>query len=350
MKYIVLLDVFKSKGGQERFIEQLHLNLSKKYNTYISKKKNTRLQLSIFLFKSVVSIILNSQYTKNDKIILISNSDRVLLLTLFCAFFFKILFIKIKIIHIHHINHYYLKKYKTLGLFKFYLIHLSFMAADICNVVRVYVNKKMIINLGKKRNIIGIDNGVSIKINNKHKENVITKSKQKFQQMIFIGRLGTQKNLINTIYALHECRNFNFKFDIYGEGELYNAINNLIKKLNMENKVSLKGYIANPADIIGKYNVLLQPSLFEGLSLSLLESWLYGLSIISTKDSLVPDWIANNNSCYISPDNTVDNISTTILRYFTDNLKDEVLIENRISKNIDIQRTFKNYSRVIKIL
>ena len=350
MKHIVLLDVFKSKGGQEKFIEQLHLDLSKKYNTYISKKKNTRLQLSIFLIKSVLSIIFNSQYKKNDTIILISNSDRILLITILFAFFLKISFVKIKVIHIHHINHFFLKKYKTLSSFKFYLIHLSFMAADICNVVRVYVNKKMVVNLGRKKNIIGIDNGVSININKKHTENIIIKSNKKIHQMIFIGRLGTQKNLINTIYALHKCSNFNFRLDIYGEGELYNTINSLIKKLNMENKVFLKGYIANPTDVIGKYNVLLQPSLFEGLSLSLLESWLYGLSIISTKDSLVPDWIANNNSCYISPDNSVDNISTTILRYFTDNLKDEVLIENRISKNIDIQRTFKNYSRVIKIL
>ena len=85
----------------------------------------------------------------------------------------------------------------------------------------------------KLKNALVIPNFIDT---NLFKPNVLKKNKD----IVFVGRLGKQKNLFNLIKAVAQTC---YSLDIYGEGHLFSELIQLIKKLNVENRIKLKDRI-----------------------------------------------------------------------------------------------------------
>ena len=94
-----------------------------------------------------------------------------------------------------------------------------------------------------------------------------------------IGRFSIEKNhqkLISVFYEIHK-RKKNTKLVLCGDGEERRNIELLIKELNLENDVLLLGIINNVNEILQAMDILIMPSLFEGLPFALLEAQASGL-------------------------------------------------------------------------
>lgn len=99
-----------------------------------------------------------------------------------------------------------------------------------------------------------------------------------------IGRLESQKNfpmLINAFYEFYKVNN-DYKLIIYGEGRERKNIENLIKKLKLENIVLVPGRNQDVLNCIKDCAAFIMSSDYEGMPNALIEAMCMGMPVIST--------------------------------------------------------------------
>lgn len=114
--------------------------------------------------------------------------------------------------------------------------------------------------------------------------------------IISIGRLDRQKGQWHLIRVLKEIENVDLV--ILGEGELDSYLRNLVKDLNLENRVKFLGWQKNPFKFLAGSDIFVLSSIWEGLSMVILEAMACGVPVISTDCPVGPREI-------IYPDNGI---------------------------------------------
>lgn len=103
-------------------------------------------------------------------------------------------------------------------------------------------------------------------------------------RIVTAGRLMPQKNQAMLIRAFERIyRKYpEYTLDIYGEGNLREALQEQINSLGLEKAVTLRGNVSDIHEQIKNATMFVLPSDFEGLSNALLEAMMMGLPCIST--------------------------------------------------------------------
>lgn len=118
-----------------------------------------------------------------------------------------------------------------------------------------------------------------------------------------VGRFNLQKNHIFLIKIMKElCKIDNenkYKMILVGTGELEDKIKNEIKKNNLEDIVILPGVRNDVNNFYCAFDMLVMPSLFEGLPLTGVEAQISGLRCIFS-DSITREVTISNNAFFIS--------------------------------------------------
>jgi len=148
-----------------------------------------------------------------------------------------------------------------------------------------------------------IYNGIPTNGSNKNTGNILY-VKQQFgfsDNDIIIGSVGNVKNakgyghLIKAAKLIND-KNSKCKFIIAGkaEGQLFNKLNNLCRKLSLTNTVKFIGYQEDVGQIYKMMDLFILPSITEGFSLSTVEAMSRGIPVIVTKSG-GPEEIVKNN-------------------------------------------------------
>lgn len=127
--------------------------------------------------------------------------------------------------------------------------------------------------IGRKKDIKIIPLGIDIRKFNPHKK--------KEDLILFVGRLSKEKNmgaLINTFSKTKKG-----KLLLVGDGEERNKLENLIKKLKIQNKVIFTGKQKNPEKYFSKSKIFVLSSIYESFGFVLLEAMASGLPCIAFK-------------------------------------------------------------------
>lgn len=112
-----------------------------------------------------------------------------------------------------------------------------------------------------------------------------------------IGRFTYAKNhrfLIDVFERICELRD-DVKLMLVGDGELRNEIVSYIIEKDILNKVIIVGQVSDPWNYYRVANIVVLPSLFEGLSLSTIESQIAGVPIVISEN--IPDEAIISNGC-----------------------------------------------------
>jgi glycosyltransferase involved in cell wall biosynthesis len=153
---------------------------------------------------------------------------------------------------------------------KYYLIKKYNLASNKVKVIHNYINTEFF----------------------KPKESVKYKNR-----VVFVGRLNKQKNLINLIDAIIQT---NLTLDIYGEGELRDALQS--HAANKGAKVNFLGVVNNNElpDLLNQYKYYILPSLFEGMPKTLLEAMSCSLVCIGTNANGINEVIDDGVNGFLS--------------------------------------------------
>ena len=154
-------------------------------------------------------------------------------------------------------------------------------------------------------NVVQIPNAIDLNI-------IPKKSPRQFEnQMIFAGRLSKEKGieiLLETVTHLPD----NYHLLIAGSGPLEEKVRNIaVKKTN----VHYLGYQSkqNVLSLIQGSDLLIQPSLEEGMSSTLLEAMACGTCILASNIEGISEIIENNKNGVLVEPNNSDELSNKIL-------------------------------------
>ncbi len=136
----------------------------------------------------------------------------------------------------------------------------------------------------KKMTVVG--NPVDVEKIRQLSDELLPHTEQEGCDLIFVGRLVTQKNPERFIYLVDELKRngfANIKGWMLGIGELETECKILIKKLNLEDNILLKGFKKNPYPYIKNSKLLCMVSRWEGFGLVLLEANILGIPVLSSR-------------------------------------------------------------------
>lgn len=121
-------------------------------------------------------------------------------------------------------------------------------------------------------------NGIKIPKQKVKKENTIP-------QLLFVGRLSVQKNPRLVIQALALLQNFSWELTIIGDGPLKELVCDEINKLHLEDRVFFQGWgsVDKVKAAMQHADILLIPSLSEGLPMVGIEALAHGLAIVGSR-------------------------------------------------------------------
>lgn len=122
-------------------------------------------------------------------------------------------------------------------------------------------------------------------------------------QFVSVGRLVFYKNLEVIIRAIEILKKNEDKVRlvIVGDGPHKESLENLTKKLKLENHVKFKGYVSveEKLKLIGESNALLFPSMFEGFGLVILEAFSQKRPVLVSDVKPMSDIISNGKTGYV---------------------------------------------------
>lgn len=169
---------------------------------------------------------------------------------------------------------------------------------------------------------------------------------------VTVGRMHDVKNfigLVQTCKILIEQGN-KVSLDIIGDGEERRVIENEIKKLNVNDNITLLGYRDDVIEMLGNYNGFVISSKSEGLPMVLLEAMSIGLPIVSTDVGEIGDvlyeakggiTVSKNDTCKLA-----EGMSQIMGLADTELEKISINNQNYIRNNFDIKIVVNKWENI----
>ena len=110
---------------------------------------------------------------------------------------------------------------------------------------------------------------------NKKKKNIVFK-------IIIISRLAIEKGIEDIIYAVNLLKKKKMIINIYGLGDQFLRLKNLISNLNLNEIIFLKGYKANLRNELLNSDLFISTSHFEGCSNAIIESINFNTPVLAS--------------------------------------------------------------------
>lgn len=142
--------------------------------------------------------------------------------------------------------------------------------------------------------IAGIDLNEYTRVEHHRKEEIVVG---------IVGRLSEPKNYAMVLDVAERLQDINIRFDIAGDGELYDILQKEISERDIQN-VTLHGFVEDIPSFLIELDIYFQPSRWEGLCITVLEAMAAGLPIVGSDVGGIGRNVEQNLSGYLyTPDN-----------------------------------------------
>lgn len=186
---------------------------------------------------------------------------------------------------------------------------------------------------------VGIDlNKFDFNLSNIKKQNLRKKFELHEDEFVFlsVGELSKRKNHEVIIRALAKIQNPTIKYLIVGKGNLKGYLENLSKKLKVENQVVFCGYRTDIKDLLCAVDAFAFPSKQEGLPVALMEAMATGLPIVGSNIRGNVDLIKNGYGGFLYKYNDVEGFACGMNKIMSTKSDDMKIINKKNIKNYDI--------------
>jgi len=188
---------------------------------------------------------------------------------------------------------------------------------------------------------------------------VIKNISKKSRTILFIGRFSPEKGAKYLVQAMPKIIKVfpQAKLKMIGQGNEKKELINLTKNLNIKNSIEFKGEIPNNQlrQFYTQADVLVIPSLSEGLPKVLLEALASGLPVIGTKVGGIPEVVKDGYNGLLIESKSSDEIAKSIIKLFSNENLLKVLSKNAyesaqiFSWEYGISKFLDMYNSLIKL-
>jgi len=196
----------------------------------------------------------------------------------------------------------------------------------------------------------GIDNFFQGKLDDSKTPAILDKYKLKPGFILSVGTIEPRKNyarLLDAYHMLVKKKNIKEKLVIVGRmGWDFDEIQELSENNELKDRVVFPGFIT-PEELAAFYSqatIFVLPSLYEGFGLPILEAMTFGLPLITSNISALPE-VAGDAAIFVNPYNRRE-IANAMFRL----LRDETLKSALSSKSLERVKYFNWKTTAIKTL
>jgi len=180
-----------------------------------------------------------------------------------------------------------------------------------------------------------------------------THESPKFEPFTFlaVGRLQEVKNhaLLIEIARELKARAYAFQILIAGDGVLRKTLQEKISEYRLDDCVQLLGIRKEIPELMAKSHVLVQPSLWEGLPIVLLESGASRLPVISTPVGSIPSLLSQENATLSTLEDFQSSMEEVMNHYPVAEEKAQ-LLQQKIVGNFSIQAVTSQHENLYREL
>ena len=197
--------------------------------------------------------------------------------------------------------------------------------------------EEMLISYGVKKNKIKtIYNPININRIKSSGEKKIRLDLPK-RYLVFVGRLGAVKNLNLLIEAFHKIYKLdtNLHLVIVGDGPERSNVLSKIEGLGISENVIMLGALSNPYQIIKKSTLVLLSSFSEALPTVVLESFIFGKTVVSTPTNGAVDLLEKGRYGYLSQSFEVNDFYEEINKAIMNPIEEKKLFKHANNFKID---------------
>lgn len=165
--------------------------------------------------------------------------------------------------------------------------------------------------------------------------------------IVYLGRLVDLKDpyrLLNIIQKIISKKS-DIKIAIIGDGPMKTGILQKIQKMNLENNITVTGFLSNPYKILKEAKCLIMSSKYEGTPMCVLESLCLGTPVVSTPTDGVKFVVQHGVSGYLSSDD--DNLAEYCYQICTDNILSKKLSKNALNRADELM-DISHYKKVLE--
>jgi len=210
------------------------------------------------------------------------------------------------------------------NFYPFIKIRSNILARIACKLNNIVITVSKVMKLDSirlnvpQKKVISLYDGIDLLLFNPVNSNF--KNNYQKLEILNVGRfvpIKCQEMIIETCKTLSE-KGYNFHLTLTGYGPLENDLRNLIKRYQLENQITITGYIDHDKipEIMKKVDIYIQPSLTEGMPISVLEAMSMKLPVVLTKVGGMPELIKNNDGGILIEINDKEQLYNAILEYY----------------------------------
>jgi glycosyltransferase involved in cell wall biosynthesis len=243
-------------------------------------------------------------------------------------------------IKIVHTEHTYTKEFRLQNP----VLHLSHLRAmkvlnqytDYTIAVSKAVKQFLVKNkFAKESKITVVYNGIT-PMTKKIGENEINIFKKEYgieSKDIVIGTIGSfneQKDTKTLIQAIEKMVKKwpNIKLVLVGKGHLKRKLENLVKRLKIEERVVFTGALKNVFPALKSFDIFVLPSLSEAFGITLLEAMKAGTPIVATRVGGIPEIIRHNHNGILVEPKDAKGLASAMMRLLNDKKLMKKLTQN----------------------
>ena len=149
--------------------------------------------------------------------------------------------------------------------------------------------------------------------------------------LLYVGNVYPHKNIEGLLkaFSLLVTRHRDLKLVLVGKDDyFFSRIKDLVKTMNLQDQVVFTGYVDDNllATLYRQASVFVFPSFYEGFGLPPLEALSYGVPVVSSNSSCLPE-ILGDAVIYFDPHN-INDMAAKISRLLMDKQKAKELVQN----------------------
>lgn len=137
-------------------------------------------------------------------------------------------------------------------------------------------------------------------------------------RLVMVGRFEEQKDHETLIRALAFLTEWNWKLELVGDGPHLSRIRKLVVELGLDGRVEFSGYSKRVADCLGRSQVFLLITNWEGFPRSTLEALRAGLPVIATDVGGTREAVLDGWNGFLIPRGDQGTLRKALLRLFNE--------------------------------
>lgn len=174
-------------------------------------------------------------------------------------------------------------------------------------------------------------------------------------RLAVIGRLHSAKGHLDLLPVMARLKDegLDFHLLLVGDGELRDKIENMIEGLGLERFVTMTGYRTDIPNILASIDVVLMPSLWEGLPMALLEGMAMGKAVLASSVGGIPDAIEDGYNGFLFEAGDAETLTEKIRKLLRDkNLRESLGAKAKITVEtkynaVEVSRRYESLYRSV---